>query len=59
MSEICGLLDYWDSLKPEKCKKCECAELDFTREGSPFWACTVEECYKDVLKAEDQKDEVS
>jgi len=47
-SEMCGLLEYWDSLKPEKCKKCECAELDFTRDGSPFWACTEKECYKDA-----------
>jgi len=36
--------DYWQSLKPEKCQKCECSYLDF-EDGA--WKCELEECYQE------------
>ena len=43
--------DYWASLQPEECRGCECSQLDFTREGDPFWICELraqgQPCYKE------------
>ena len=40
-----NVYDWWESLKPKKCKGCECVELDWDFEGSPMWGCELEKCY--------------
>ena len=37
--------DYWYLTCPEKCRKCECAVLDWSLKGDPKWGCELDECY--------------
>ena len=42
-----NVYEYWNSLQPEKCKKCECSHLIFSPEGNPIWDCELSECYQE------------